>query len=659
MQIDRYLDAGVWIPRNSLASHLKTTVSTEAVAWSGKSDAKNRVTPETIDSWRCLDRYSFLVCPVINIISATGQKERVLLSDIFYCPRCDSWYSTSGTISNFENHIAGPHKSLSTRQKRKSSKIDRKTNENALKRAILVHGLSFSFADLPEIHEIADMNRKDLTEEAFEIQKAVASKLRAKIQQMEHATLIVDEWEDDDQTNFLGIAIVGIVRGEFTLLILHLAPINGDASAASLSKIVQETITEFALEHVIKGILTDTTNKNPCLARLMHLAWDPCWGHCYNLMIGDLLKIFPNLRCQITEIASLVRGRKEFANLLGLQKVSIPTYSEVRWWSLLDLVSTLLKYKDAVNVFINKHNTTCEQSYENEMASYARKVSHAQAVGFQICFIQEPKKPIYLPVIAGPFEVLLKNTEEWLRVVKLSILLIESNMFGTRSLVIPTYKCILQKAEIFKSKELINAIKGRWKEYFGNAAKYPQREKLLIATRLNPVTTDLLSEKKKMEADGLIKARLATMPDRATVSLPILSQPSEEDRSRADEIHGIEILEELVHSQRPTPAARARSELDEYLKFAHDIVPPNAKLTTNILPMLLTGSMAHANVVSLAIEYNIVPATSTFVERLFSRAKHVLPLERVVAMNNDTKEMTVLLAANPEITSEVMRERQS
>jgi hypothetical protein len=204
------------------------------------------------------------------------------------------------------------------------------------------------------------ISRGTITREVGLLSIRLAAKIRSVTQSTLAASASLDDWSDSRRRGYTCVQVNVIhrddkgevVHGKYT--ITNEGHGDKDPNRETLSEIIQRHMSQYPWwdDGRCTYIVSDTTSLNPAIAARLEKGWMPCFCHVINLMMGNIVAEFRQLITPILLGAQVLRYSKEFRKICraaAKQYWSLPTWIEVRWWSLWKLLRRSLDLRHEID----------------------------------------------------------------------------------------------------------------------------------------------------------------------------------------------------------------------------------------------------------------------------------------------------------------------
>lgn len=586
-----------------------------------------------IDHWRQHRQWSFLFVPYDVEDKSDGEH-------LFFCDACSppKWLKSSGGTGNLVHHVEHSHRPLYTQKLShelgtRQGKIPI-TNFQLLA-LTLEQNLPFSFADSPRLRAVADIpcDRKGLSEFTETIHGRLKARLRDDFQGVREFALVLDEWSDAKQRQFVGIKVHYCYRSEYRAACIGHVPLSdAPADAAHLAEATLQTLQWYVIDERVRFLVSDTATVMPATARLLKKGWSPCWAHIFNLMLKQIV-IAVKKECvsPISKVARLVAVSTKWRKLVyhnqRFRLSSIGSYSETRWYSLWKLLKNALALREEVRAFIGEPWASNLEQFD---ALYGRLTQLYRVV------------------------TTFKSATE----------AVESDRFGSLSVV---HSCLylirsvcVREAETWENfaRGWAKAYEEYWRRYLGDDEQVaavadehglPMGDRVLLAAVLNPV---VLLEPVMSEAVAGKTWSLLESIWTARCSAPNPVPDPVVRRRRPPPVH-VDGAMSLVNLERePEGIREPENELARYKSFSREALRRQVRaekpgeeaieLTFDLLAWWQTNKPSFPMLYRIACSYLIVPASSASVERQFSKGK-LINSDRRTSLAEERLEQLVFL----------------
>ena len=546
-------------------------------------------------SWKTHCNYPFIAIPIVS----TRDPEEVSKTH-FFCTTCCRWYSFSGTMGNLNHHIKNKHSELIAEEKHSLSEEAR---NKLFINFMLGQGIPFRMIDHPTIQQLFPRigNRKDLSSTCSALAQRINSKIRESISNAYHLAVSTDEWTDQANLRYLGVQIHAITYASYDIRTIGLMQITElHASSKVIADMLKAKFEEYKIVGQVQGLVTDTAKVMKKVAEDMRIQWSPCYCHIVNLILGSFINsITMQFKCVQDLQNKLGRSTifKQFCIRENAPISTIPGYTPTRWYSAYEMLNSICRLKQFIISYLqeNKQEIPVESFWVNvEQMKFAFKA----------------------------FKEVTKN--------------LESNQFGTRSLVIPSFRYLEYKVKQLKKypewttplEAFDLAMNEYWLKNFNK-----QRTELLLATRLNPNFAFSLKKDETEEIDRYIFNLLKHARD---INPRIITESAIDGNLNFYQWKKINSSE---NNEQDT------DELGMYIDMVKVINNSNQKIDLWKFWNVDCGLVVLKNT---AMKVYTIPASSAASERGFKRAKY-LQSGRRINLSGEKLEDQLIIAENSSI----------
>ena len=555
----------------------------------------------SICGWSRSIMYSFIFVPVTDL-EANPPK---INSAYFFCSRCSIWYSMNGTIGNMHNHIKHKHYELVPNE----VVLSREERNRNFRYFILTRGLPFSILDDPIIATLFPGigTRKDLASSCSSIADVIRGVLRSRIVHAQKISLSIDEWKDANSARFLGVQAYCEFPTTYEIYTLGLIHITSkSATARVLADITQNCVRDQyqVEEDQLVGIVTDTANVMKATSDCLGLEWYPCYCHVANIILQTFIQACEKPFNEVQEMQRQL-GRnsafRDFCRSKGSRIISIPSFTETRWYSAYSMFKAI----SILHPLINQ-------------------------------FLEEERKPI-------PQEIFWDNVEIMLSVLsgfREVILNLERNDFGSRSIVIQSFrylKDVVHQLDICPDwKPAVDAfdqaMQLKWEFYFNM-----HRTELLLALRLNPsLHGSSLRNDEIVEIDRYIRSKVDHLLSR------IERRRTATNNFRMD-----------FSSWQAMNTPGSQENQDEFTNYLNKMTTePYDSRGYDLWHFWKKNKDRLPTLYNLAMNVFSIPASSASAEREFKKAKKVQNEHRI-NLSGSRLEDQLIIVGNERLTEEL------
>ena len=427
-----------------------------------------------IFDWRAHRTYPFLIVPVISP-DLTQVDERY-----FFCTMCKRWYRLSGTIGNLNSHIRRKHNNLVTQDQNMSEQ----ERTSMFTKFVLTTGLPFRTVEHPIIRKLFPSigSRKDLAVKCSHVANEIRRKIGHELANAMIITISADEWTDGALNRYLGIQVYSTSASAYKVLTIALVPITElHATAIVLGDIIKVKLEEYNITDRVQRLITDTTAVMPAVSEYIGIKWSPCYCHIANLILQKFISAISDKFRSITDLQKKLSHStifRTFCRQHNSNRTTIPNFTPTRWYSAYEMVRAMYELKDIINEFLSQNNQIIPENFWEML--------------FQLGTILKTFKEITLNL--------------------------ESNKYGTLSLVISNFRYLAFQAEQLCQHSqwedphmaFSEAMATHWQQYYET-----NRMELILAARLNPALKAIsLTNEEVNDADQYIRSQLsrATIP---------------------------------------------------------------------------------------------------------------------------------------------------
>ena len=306
---------------------------------------------ETIVKYMQLKNCSLILVPLIM------NREKQIISPIFYCTKCRKWLKISTTIRNVFSHIQKKHRSESQIQLMNMNHQNNQLEDNVkeivyrLKAFIILNGYPFSDIENADLNSICHLqSRANLVRDVEKLSELTKNKIKSLLDGASNISIAVDEWQDRTKRRYLGVTAASIIERQYRIFtIAHTPIVEQKCDVIIIRKYLKKIIMNFGLLRRIQCAVTDNGgsvpaafNDDPKIVEQdrLNIKRFPCICHIINLYA----KIFHE--CMKDELDMILRVRSAFdtpcftAFLIASQspKVKISSFTSIRWTSLFNLL---------------------------------------------------------------------------------------------------------------------------------------------------------------------------------------------------------------------------------------------------------------------------------------------------------------------------------
>jgi hypothetical protein len=171
-----------------------------------------------------------------------------------------------------------------------------------------------------------------------------------------------DDWSSVKRDKFTGIEAYALVPGRRSsdlpkYMVVTLAnvphPPGMSPNADNLADILRHNFEKVQVwgSDAFSFITADTTSVNPATVRVLGKLSLPCWAHVFNCCSGDILEQMKPEIAELLVACAVLRPCPIFEKIMraaNKQFWTLPTYTRIRWWSLLRLLNRVLKLQGAI-----------------------------------------------------------------------------------------------------------------------------------------------------------------------------------------------------------------------------------------------------------------------------------------------------------------------
>jgi hypothetical protein len=227
---------------------------------------------------------------------------------------------------------------------------------------VLEQNLPFRFADSPRVRGLLgnSCSRDGLAHFADKMVERLQEGLAAQLGELDHLTLVMDEWSDANCRPFLGMKVHGCCGKPLRYRVLSLEHVPLEAKDAdAICGRANSVLDRYGIRDRVEFVVTDTAAVMSSAVRKMERVWSPCWAHILNLMLGAMVEaLVPDFLGSVLQMAGKLSRTWRWAKIMshyeGYTVASIPTYSPTRWYSLAKLVHYTLKLRTPIEEFLGK-----------------------------------------------------------------------------------------------------------------------------------------------------------------------------------------------------------------------------------------------------------------------------------------------------------------
>lgn len=539
----------------------------------------------------------FWVSDISDFIYVPFDSEtRTPIMSHFWCDKCSRWYCFHSSLGNIHHHLRCKHQACHT-------EISPSFIKHAIYSFILTNGLPFRLIEDQYLSQLLQfkVSRQQIANDCDRVAQIIDHKLSAHIQNFTHSVGVFDEWTDNASRPYIGITLHGILeiddeKYDHQMIVVGHIPIKQIHSThEAISETIKNRFDE--LQIAIPNIfVTDAGSTCEPAIHDLHSHKRECWGHILNLMLKD---IHEELKTRLPEIFNVQKsfGKSSvfhaYMEQNGASRFSIPSYVETRFYSMSKLFEVIYIMFDDINQFGIDNN--------------------------------------YGLLLPEEYKPYVESANSLLQTFKSVIEKLESDKFGSLSYVLPGIKMLQASAEQIRETypELYVAFDGSFILHINPILLNPKKKnRLLVASILNPSLhhPSFFTEDEMNIGYDIIREKLPSFIERTSSSQPI------------------------NWSNFSPP--RSQSPLEAYKRIATNFPFDTADLKkfwlTDVDDQLKP-------LVPIAIEYLLIPSTNTSSERLFSKARNVLSLNRL-CIGQERASNAVICAANPVLAEEAISE---
>ena len=281
-----------------------------------------------------------------------------LFSEMFYCAGCRCWKKISSTFHHVRAHYSSSIHNLDPER----SKFTVSPAKNQQIRTSLVHlfavqGLSFSTIDSPDLQSLCSglPHRKSLSRIIKKMGEMITDKVRCLLSGSKRVTISFDEWTDRVNRRFLGINSTTWLNGglqKFCLRVENLDCVMQDSdhvNGGMISQIVCGCLEDYNISDKVFIMVTDrgssmtTASQVICQSIGRRIIHGNCLCHLVNSMLSRLIREFKPLFQEVFDMRARL-STLTFSHYLRKRHrrhTVIPSYSEVRWYSLFQCLKVL------------------------------------------------------------------------------------------------------------------------------------------------------------------------------------------------------------------------------------------------------------------------------------------------------------------------------
>ena len=548
--------------------------------------------------------FPFILAPVTDDEKLPPEVD----SSYFFCTRCCSWYSMNGTIGNLHVHISHRHHELVQNQKEMS------TNERnrLFKYFLLTSGLPFQILDNPIIAQLFPGigTRKDIATYCSKQADAIRAIIRSRIVHAHKISISIDEWKDQMSRRFLGIQAYNEYPDKYEIYTLGLMPIEAiHATAQVLAGITSKCLGNYGVEKdQVVAIVTDTANVMKATSDCLELRWSPCYCHIANLILQSFIKASGEAFKEIQEIQRTLGSNpmfRQFCKNRGSHIISIPSFTETRWYSAYSMVKAIFNLQPHILAFLNEEKKAAPPDRFWDMVRALMCVLH----GFRT-----------------------------------ATLYLEHNCFGSRSFVVMSFRYLRDTVhQLDLHPEWNDAIQAfdsamflKWEANFNY-----YRMELLLALRLNPSLHGIsLTNEEIEEVDGYIRSKVNVSHRRTAQRRPQTS-------------YGMDFS---TWQAMNTPGSQ--EDQDEFTLYLNIMASENTHfLQFDLWDFWKKNRTKMPTLYNLAMDVYSIPASSASVEREFSKAKRFQGEHRI-NLSGTRLEDQMIIAGNEGLTNELFNSRK-
>jgi len=313
-----------------------------------------------IEGWAINSQYKDIWIPYIN--ENTPDKRN------FYCSVCDKWLIYGDTMSNIRRHLK-THSSIDqiinaessgNSQENKDKQVSESQISQYLTKFILMNGLPFRLIEDENLKLISSnlKNRKALSQYCQTVSSKIVDLITKELNHFKFICISIDEWKDKALRSYLGVTAQAVSNNRLSFYTLGMKPIIVETiSGEVIHQTLKEVLDPYRIEEKIIGCVTDSGSNMILGISKFPFQRLPCTCHLFN----NLLRAF------------IVSHKKCFQDLENLQNEcstskfraycvsknapckSIPSYCQVRWYSMCRLIDGLFRNKHTIIEFRTKY----------------------------------------------------------------------------------------------------------------------------------------------------------------------------------------------------------------------------------------------------------------------------------------------------------------
>lgn len=522
-------------------------------------------------------------------IAYESENESPIMSH-FFCSQCKRWYAFWSSIGNVKCHLQCMH-SVEEKHLEPSDIL------HCLYCFILTNGLPFRLIEDQYLSRLlhTQVSRQQLAKHCDAVAEIVDQKISLQLQAFKYSIGVFDEWTDNAARPYVGVTLHGITESpdesldHHVMVIAHIPLYDLHITHQTLSAAIKKRFDQLEIA-VPDTFITDGGSKCEPAVNDLFAEKRECWGHVLNLLLKD---IHNELRCRLPlvfEVQASHGKSSVFYNYMSEHEAprgTIPGYVETRFYSMGKLFNTVHVMFDLIN-------------------QYGEDTGHGE-------------------LLPDSYRHYIECANSLLTTFKSVIKKLESDRFGSISFVLPGLKMLQHAAEQvrFSYPELFAAFDGSFIKHVDPILNHFDKKKdLIVASLLNPS----IHHPSFFTADEMILGFEAIRLE--------LPKPPE-----------AEIISQPIDWSNFSPS-RNGDPIEVYKKISENWVDDDADLRDF---WLINVKSQLKSMVPVAIKYLLPPSTNTSSERLFSKARNVLSLNRL-SLSHERSSNAVICAANPDLT---------
>lgn len=314
----------------------------------------------------------FVPCNIVNGKEVISRKN-------YYCSVCKKWLKICDSIKQIKNHasIHVPEIFKKTTNKDNTILSDEEKKQRFIQNItafILLETNSFCSIESPFLKKLSDdiPSREKIIQALTNVSNYVRNKIKTYIATSSANYLTFDQWTDPRNREYLGITIRTYISGiyyDFFLDLIYLYAEINDSDV--LSKEIINSLNQYNL--TMEDIISCTTDNCPLMIQTADklLSWRiPCVIHLLNRIFQCFVVNIKDRINPIFELVKFLNRSTKYQSFIdreakrGIIIKKVPSYTEVRWTSFCDCITSLNETLNSINhLFDSKYLNKTQTAY--------------------------------------------------------------------------------------------------------------------------------------------------------------------------------------------------------------------------------------------------------------------------------------------------------